>query len=325
MWWNTRNSSPSASYVTRSLSGARMCWRERIAASHRDRSTAASTPRSCGRSSKPWRKAPALRARRCGHEACSGADGGCAWRRCLKLAPDCAVERAGTAAAHEEEQRAHADEQRIFPTALAPEKALGRRELHGHDHEDENGCGRKSGEQPQHQQDPADQFGASDQRAPEYAGREADAIEQRGIARKAHAAERSEQLLHAMRDENPAERYAQDRFGIPLHRAVNATERGNVMARYCFSQVATPRRVSSLRLHLGDGRRLGFFIVALWRRSTSLRQHPIDAEAAWPGHEQDERAAEDGNILEEVIVLVSHLRGWIFPIAMGQRGCSDEE
>ena len=33
-------------------------------------------------------------------------------------------------------------------------------------------------------------------------GREAEAIEQRGVAGKAHAAERSEQLLHAMRDEN---------------------------------------------------------------------------------------------------------------------------
>jgi hypothetical protein len=38
-------------------------------------------------------------------------------------------------------------------------------------------------------------------------------------------------------------------------------------------------------------------------RSTFVRQHPIDAEASWPGREYEQRAAEDGQILEEVIVL----------------------
>jgi len=43
---------------------------------------------------------------------------------CLELASDRAVERAGTTAAQGKEQRARADEQRIFPTALAPEEAF---------------------------------------------------------------------------------------------------------------------------------------------------------------------------------------------------------
>src|SRR5262249_18904615 len=101
--------------------------------------------------------------------------------------PDRAVERPSAAAADQEEQRAEADQQRVFRAALRPEKALRRREFRAHDHEDDNGSRRKARKQSQHQQGAADQFGAAHQRAPEYAGREADPIEQRGVAGKAHA------------------------------------------------------------------------------------------------------------------------------------------
>jgi hypothetical protein len=59
--------------------------------------------------------------------------------------------------------------------------------------------------------------------------READAVEQRGVSGKAHAAEGSEQFLHPMRNEDAAERDPQDRFGILVHGAVDVTERGNVV------------------------------------------------------------------------------------------------
>src|SRR5262245_65058708 len=143
--------------------------------------------------------------------------------------PDRAVERPSAAAADQEEQRAEADQQRVFRAALRPEKALRRREFRAHDHEDDNGSRRKARKQSQHQQGAADQFGAAHQRAPEYAGREADPIEQRGVAGKAHAAECSKQLLQAMRDEDRAERYAQYRLRIFAHGVVDLAERGNVV------------------------------------------------------------------------------------------------
>src|SRR5262249_33321208 len=115
--------------------------------------------------------------------------------------------------------------------------------------------------------------------------RKSEAVEQRGVARQAHAAERSEQLLHAVRDENCAERYAQDRLGILFHRVVNAAERGNVVTRCCFSHYCDPSTSSSHRLRDGDGRKLRVSIAVLCRRSLFLRQHPIDAEAAGPGYE----------------------------------------
>jgi hypothetical protein len=59
--------------------------------------------------------------------------------------------------------------------------------------------------------------------------------------------------------------------------------------------------------------------------STLLRQHSIDAEAARPAHEQQQGAAEDRKIFEEVVVLGHHLGGRIFPIAVGERGGDDEE
>jgi hypothetical protein len=152
------------------------------------------------------------------------------WNECLQLPPDRAVERPRTAAADEEEQRAEADQQRIFEALCAPEESASRgREFHGHDHKDQHRGRGKAGEQSEHQQDAANKLGAADQRAPEYAWREADAIKERGVPGKAHAAERSKQLLHAMRNEDSAERDAQDGFGILVHCAVNVTERRNVM------------------------------------------------------------------------------------------------
>src|SRR6266487_6543725 len=164
--------------------------------------------------------------------------------------PDRAVERPNAAAADEKEQRTEADQQRVFRAALRPKKALRRGEFHADDHEDDDCSRRKASKQSQHQQDAADQFGAADQRAPEYARREADPIEQRGVASKAHAAECAEQLLHAMRNEDRAERDAQDRFGIFVHRAVNAAERGNVVMRCCFGHRRAPLDGAFPRLRL---------------------------------------------------------------------------
>jgi hypothetical protein len=59
--------------------------------------------------------------------------------------------------------------------------------------------------------------------------------------------------------------------------------------------------------------------------STLLRQHVIDAEAAWSGREYEQRAAEDRQILEEVIILGDHLSGRVLPVTMGQRCGNDEE
>src|SRR5262252_7944103 len=115
-----------------------------------------------------------------------------------------------------------------------------------HDHEDDDCSRRKARKQSQHQQRAADQFGAPDQRAPEYAGREADSIEQRGVAGKAHAAECAEQLLHAVWNEDRAERDAQDRLGIFVDRAVNIAERGNVVMRCCFGHRHAPSMMLSL-------------------------------------------------------------------------------
>src|SRR5262245_47840539 len=174
---------------------------------------------------------------------------------------DQAVERPSAAAADQEEQRAEADQQRVFRAALRPEKALCRGEFHAHDHEDDDGSRRKARKQSQHQQGAADQFGAADQRAPEYAGREADPIEQRGVAGKAHAAECSEQLLHAVRNEDRAERDAQDRFGILVDRAVNVAECGNVVTRCCFGH----RRAPSMVLFLACA-----FTGCRWTKAAAL-------------------------------------------------------
>src|SRR5215831_14805111 len=163
-----------------------------------------------------------------------------------EFSSDRAVERPSAAAADQEEQRAEADQQRVFRAALRPEKALGRGEFHSHDHEDDNGSRRKASKQSQHQQGAADQFGAAHQRAPEYAGREADPIEQRGVAGKAHAAECSEQLLQTMRDEDPAERDPQDRLRIFAHGVVDIAERGNVAMWCCFGHWCAPRCALSL-------------------------------------------------------------------------------
>src|SRR5262249_62006470 len=70
-----------------------------------------------------------------------------------------------------------------------------------------------------------------------------DPIEQRGVAGKAHAAECAEELLHAVWDEDRAERDAQDRFGIFVDRAVNVAERGNVVMRFCFGHRHAPSMV----------------------------------------------------------------------------------
>src|SRR5262249_58735081 len=60
-------------------------------------------------------------------------------------------------------------------------------------------------------------------------------------------------------------------------------------------------------------------------QSAFLREHPIDAEAAWPGGEDEQRAAEDCEVLQEIAVLRHHLRRRVFPLTMCQRGCTDEE
>src|SRR5437016_12988109 len=78
--------------------------------------------------------------------------------------PDRAVERPSAAAADQEEQRAEADQQRVFRAALRPEKALRRGEFHSHDHEDDDSRRREAREQSQHQQGTADQFGRSEER-----------------------------------------------------------------------------------------------------------------------------------------------------------------
>src|SRR5262245_25158544 len=151
-------------------------------------------------------------------------------RACARseVPPDRAVERPSAAAADQEEQRAEADQQRVFRAALRPEKALGRGEFHAHDHEDDDGRRRKARKQSQHQQGAADQFGAADKRAPETAGREAELVEQLGVAGKPHAAECSEQLLQAMVDKDPAERDPQDRLRVFADGVVDLPERRNV-------------------------------------------------------------------------------------------------
>src|SRR5262245_37130744 len=110
------------------------------------------------------------------------------WRSILRarseFSSDRAVERPSAAAADEKEQRTEADQQRVFRAALRPEEPLRRGEFHAHDHEDDDGRRRKARKQSQHQQDAADQFRAADQRAPEYAGREAEPVEQRAVAGK---------------------------------------------------------------------------------------------------------------------------------------------
>src|SRR5262245_54449614 len=184
-------------------------------------------------------------------------------RACARseFSSDSAVERPSAAATDQEEQRAEADQRRVFRAALRPEKALRRGEFHAHDHEDDDGRRRKARKQSQHQQGAADQFGAAHQRAPEYAGREADPIEQRGVAGKAHAAECSKQLLHAVRDEDRAERDAQDRFGILVDRAVNVAECGNVVTRCCFGH----RRAPSMVLFLACA-----FTGCRWTKAAAL-------------------------------------------------------
>src|SRR5262245_45207472 len=172
------------------------------------------------------------------------------WRSLLRarseFSSDRAVERPSAAAADEKEQRTEADQQRVFRAALRPEEPLRRGEFHAHDHEDDDGRRRKARKQSQHQQDAADQFRAADQRAPEYAGREAEPVEQRAVAGKAHAAECSEQLLHAMGNEDRAERDPQDRLRVFPDGVVYLAEGGNVVMRCCFGDRHAPSMVLSL-------------------------------------------------------------------------------
>ena len=62
----SRTGCRNGSAVTPGSSGARTCWRERIVASRRARSTAGSIRRSCGQNSTRWHKARALPAGSCG-------------------------------------------------------------------------------------------------------------------------------------------------------------------------------------------------------------------------------------------------------------------
>src|SRR5262245_20475849 len=168
-------------------------------------------------------------------------------RACVRseFPPDRAVERPNPAAADEKEQRTEADQQRVFRAPLRPEKPLRRGEFHAHNHKDDDGRRRKARKQSQHQQDAADQFRGADQRAPEYAGREAEPVEQRGVAGKPHAAECSEQLLQAMGNEDRTERDPQDRLRIFAHGVVDLAERGNVVSDVA-SVIGVPLDVLSL-------------------------------------------------------------------------------
>src|SRR5262245_14779629 len=196
------------------------------------------------------------------------------WRSLLRarseFSSDRAVERPSAAAADQEEQRAEADQQRVFRAALRPEKALRRGEFHAHDHEDDDGRRRKARKQSQHQQGAADQFRAADQRAPEYAGREAEPVEQRGVAGKAHAAECSEQLLQTMRDEDPTERDPQDRLRIFAYGAVNLAERGNIVMWCCFGHRCAPRLCFLAFVLTGTGGRKMRYLMERWRISLSI-------------------------------------------------------
>ncbi len=65
-WSSTRNSSRSKSSAMRESSGATVCWPATIAGSRRRPPATRSTPRSLGRSLRPWSKVPASRRRGCG-------------------------------------------------------------------------------------------------------------------------------------------------------------------------------------------------------------------------------------------------------------------
>src|SRR5260370_13255032 len=129
---------------------------------------------------------------------------------------------------------------------MSQENALSLVKFPPYDHKDDDYSRREARKQSQPQRGTADQFGTADQRAPEYAGREADPIEQRGVAGKPHAAECAEQLLQAVRNEDRPEHDSQDRFGIFVDRAVNVAERGNVVMRCCFGHHRAPSMVLSL-------------------------------------------------------------------------------
>src|SRR5262245_52367077 len=101
---------------------------------------------------------------------------------CLELAPQLPVDRPRTGAADEDEEGNHKDEDREFAAAGRPEEAsrLGR-EVHAVDHEDDDRKRGGTGEESEHKENPADQLGATDQRAPEEARGVADLVEQRGV------------------------------------------------------------------------------------------------------------------------------------------------
>src|SRR5262245_51770829 len=125
------------------------------------------------------------------------------WRS--ELAPELAIERERTAAADEEVKRREQDQDCELAAAVGPEEAaLFRGEPHSVDHKDDNRQRGRTGEQPEHQQDAADEFGHADQRSPEHAGVVADAVEQCGVAAQSHAAEPPEQLLAAVWDQDRA-------------------------------------------------------------------------------------------------------------------------
>src|SRR5262249_11205964 len=123
----------------------------------------------------------------------------------LKLAAELTVERAGAAAANEEIEGDEAEQQRILEPAGGPEKALGRGDPDGVEHEDEDSERGRAGEQPEDEQQSAEGLGEPDDDGPEQTRLVADALEDGGEAREAGAAEPAEQLLAAVRNEDRAQ------------------------------------------------------------------------------------------------------------------------
>src|SRR2546430_4166480 len=83
--------------------------------------------------------------------------------------------------------------------------------------------------------------------------------------------------------------------------------------------------------HVGKARGLGRRRTACDQGTLDLTvnfslfcQDAIDAEATPSGDEQDECAAKEGKVLQEIVVLGRHLRRWVFPITMRQRGRANE-
>src|ERR1700692_4906976 len=94
-----------------------------------------------------------------------------------KLPSQLAVERTSAATADEEIERGQQDQDRVLGASGAPEEALGRGDVDGIEHEDDDKQRGRAGEQSQHQQQPAERLGQREDDHPEQAGLVADALE----------------------------------------------------------------------------------------------------------------------------------------------------